>query len=82
MLLEMEGSESTSSSRSEEAVERGMSGMTKEEDVEELIMPDDDMSSDEDMLGVVGERREESDGGRWDRVPSRSAYEAADSRGG
>jgi hypothetical protein len=79
MLLEMEGSESTSSSRSDEAVERGMSGMTKEEEVEELIIPDEDMSPDEDMLDVgVGFARrkgrgKETGSGRWDRVWSPSA---------
>lgn len=42
MLLEMEGSESTSSSRSEE--EAAVSGMTKDEEMEALVMLDEDMS--------------------------------------
>ncbi len=56
MLLEMEGSESTSSSRSDE--EFGMSGMMKDEDTEALGVPEEDMLEkdmlDEDMSDMVG----------------------------
>jgi hypothetical protein len=58
MLLEMEGSESTSSSSRSEENERGTSGMTKDDAADALI------GSDEDMLDMVrGRLRRAGEGG-------------------
>lgn len=67
MLLEMEGSESISSSRSEE--ERDTSGIMKEEDADGLVMPDEDvLAIAQASLGKGGRRREWRCGDRRGRL--------------